>query len=54
VAYDAQRELDAFAAALRGEVDLARIERETVAYARAMVRPVHAAIWLRDRNEVAR
>jgi hypothetical protein len=52
--YDAQRGMDAFAAALRDEVDLARIERETVAYARATVRPVHAAIWLRGGIGVAR
>ena len=52
--YDAQRAMDAFAAALRDEVDLARIERETVALARATVRPVHAAIWLRGRIGVAR
>ncbi len=52
--YDAQRAMDAFAAALRDEVDLARIERETVAYARTTVRPADAAIWLRGRIGVAR
>jgi len=49
--YDGQRTVDAFAERLRDEVELASIEREALGTVDETVRPVHAGLWLRSRQE---
>ncbi len=49
--YDGQRTVDAFAERLRDEVGLASIEREALATVDETVRPIHAGLWLRSRQE---
>lgn len=46
--FDAERTLDAFAARLRDEVDLATLERELLAVVSETVRPARASVWLRE------
>lgn len=46
--YDAERTLDAFAARLREQIDLASLERELVGVVNDAMRPVHASVWLRE------
>ena len=45
--YDAERTLDAFAARLREQIDLASLERELVGVVNDTMRPAHASVWLR-------
>jgi len=45
--YDAERTLDAFAARLREQIDLASLERELVGVVNDTMQPVHASLWLR-------
>ncbi len=45
--YDAERTLDAFAARLREQIDLASLERELVGVVNDTMQPVHASVWLR-------
>ncbi len=47
--YDAERTLDAFAARLRDQIDLAALDIELLAAVRETVQPVHASVWLRER-----
>jgi hypothetical protein len=49
--YDGQQTVDAFAERLRDEVELASIEREALGTVDETVRPVHAGLWLRKRQE---
>jgi uncharacterized membrane protein YidH (DUF202 family) len=46
--YDAQRTVDAFAEAVRNEVDLVRLRMALVATSEDAVRPVGATVWLRE------
>jgi hypothetical protein len=48
--YDAQRVVDAFAEGLRGQVDLAEINRGVLAAVAGAIRPQAEAIWLRERR----
>lgn len=45
--YDAARTLDAFAAGLRGDVDIDSIRRDLDRVIHETVRPAHASVWLR-------
>lgn len=45
--YDAERTLDAFAARLREQIDLASLERELVGVVNDTMQPAHASVWLR-------
>jgi hypothetical protein len=49
--YDGQQTVDAFAERLRDQVELASIEREALTTVDETVRPVHAGLWLRYRQE---
>jgi hypothetical protein len=46
--YDAQLTLDAFAARLRGDVDLDSVRSDLVSVLQETVRPSHATVWLRE------
>jgi hypothetical protein len=52
--YDAERTTDAFAAQLRDEVDLARLNAALVETVNEAVRPASATVWLRSGAEVGR
>jgi hypothetical protein len=52
--YDAQYTTDAFAAQLRDEVDLARLNAALVETVNEAVRPASATVWLRSGAEVGR
>ena len=49
--YDAGRTLDAFAARLRNEVDLAALEQDVLGVLDRTVKPVRASLWLRGSSE---
>jgi hypothetical protein len=46
--YDADHTLDAFAARLREQVDLAALERELLAVIGDTIQPSHVSVWLRQ------
>lgn len=52
--YDAVRTLEGFGARLRGETDLADLERDLHAVLRRSVQPAHAAVWLASRHDETR
>ncbi len=45
--YDAARTVDAFSAALRSEVDLARLNEHLLTVVEETMRPAHVSLWLR-------
>jgi hypothetical protein len=49
--YDAAKILAAFGAKLRDETDLERLGDELVSAVKKTVRPAHALLWLRDKEE---
>jgi hypothetical protein len=49
--YDAAKTLAAFGAKLRDETDLERLGDELVSAVKETVRPAHALLWLRDKEE---
>jgi hypothetical protein len=52
--YDAEQALDSFAASLRQELDLDEISQSLLLVAVKSMRPVNAALWLRNTKEVNR